>query len=94
MCHPFLMATKKVDQNNLQAQKKCGYNPRTELGTLREKLLSQTPTPFGVVAIYLVMFHGVCLNGFFRFRTSRTPHDSKHLTRGGAEGKRTRYATV
>jgi len=33
-------------------------------------------------------------NGFFAFCRARTPHDSKHPSRGGAEGKRTRYATV
>lgn len=34
--------------------------------------------------------NGVCLNSFFAFY-SRTPHDSKHPSRGGAEEKRSWY---
>jgi len=32
------------------------------------------------------------LTGLFFGLPTRTPHDSKHLNRGGAEGKRSRYA--
>jgi hypothetical protein len=37
---------------------------------------------------------GSVLTAFLFSTPSRTPHDSKHPSRGGAEGKRTRYATV
>ena len=37
---------------------------------------------------------GFVLTAFLFSTPSRTPHDSKHPSRGGAEGKRTRYATV
>ena len=56
-------------------------------GTPNRKPLSQTPTPNGVAYITCMCSTGVCLNGFFAF-CSRTPHDSKHLSRGGAEEKR------
>lgn len=35
---------------------------------------------------------GAVVTAFCVGDDSRTPHDSKHLTRGGAEEKRTRYA--
>jgi hypothetical protein len=49
-------------------------------------------------AVYSCLFHlmvvptGGSSKRLFCFYGSRTPHDSKHLTRGGAEEKRTRYA--
>jgi hypothetical protein len=61
------------------------------------KPLDQAPTPSWGVTVSKGQWFltGVCSNGFlFALFTSRTPHESKHPSRGGAEGKRTRYATV
>jgi hypothetical protein len=59
------------------------------------KAVNEIPTPHGVAPLTRRgSLTGVSLTAFLFFTTCRTPHDSKHLTRGGAEGKRTRYATV
>ena len=57
-----------------------------------KRVVSEIPTPNGVAPLTRRgSSTGVRLNGFFVFTFDRTPHESKHFSRGGAEGKRTRY---
>lgn len=61
------------------------------------RAVNEIPTPYGVADLptkQVGSLTGVSLTAFLFSTPCRTPHESKHPSRGGAEGKRTRYATV
>ena len=58
------------------------------------KAVNEIPTPYGVADLptkQVGSLTGVSLTAFLFSHPCRTPHESKHLNRGGAEGKRSQY---
>ena len=91
------MFTKTLDnvENTLYNSLIYGLVPRGSTYQAKE-----TPAKAGFVkavgilpiqALHAATKPKASLAGFFVSGATRTPHVSKHLNRGGAEGKRTRY---